>query len=230
MLPGFRQIIIILTPVILINMTNQSSVKIYAAIGAVISWLALLLQLYLIIINRLASVPETIIRYFSFFTILTNILVAISFTLVYLKGITPKSSFFTTPKVLTATGVYITIVGLIYNVILRFQWAPEGWAKLADELLHTLIPIGFIIFWLLFVPKQNIQWKNILPWLLYPLLYIIYTLLRGPSAKWYPYPFVDVINLGYNKVFINSAMVCTVFIFFSLLFVGIAKLVSKRSA
>jgi hypothetical protein len=204
-----------------------SSTKIYAAIGAAIGWFALLLQLWLIIANRVTSIPEAIIRYFSFFTILTNILVAISFTAVYLNGITDKGIFFTRPKTLTATAVYITIVGLIYNTILRFLWAPQGMQQLADELLHTIIPIGFIIFWLVFVPKQNIAWATVLPFTIYPLVYLVYTLLRGPLAQWYPYPFVDVKELGYPKVFINSAMVCAVFISFSLLFTGIAKMMRK---
>jgi hypothetical protein len=99
--------------------------------------------------------------------------------------------------------------------------------QLADELLHTIIPIGFIIFWLVFVPKQNIAWATVLPWTIYPLVYLVYTLLRGPLAQWYPYPFVDVKELGYPKVFINIAMVCAVFIFFSLLFTGIAKMMRK---
>ncbi|MEY2918314.1 MAG: hypothetical protein RIS73_2028 [Bacteroidota bacterium] len=204
-----------------------SSTKIYAAIGAAIGWFALLLQLWLIIANRVTSIPEAIIRYFSFFTILTNILVAISFTAIYLNGITDKGIFFTRPKTLTATAVYITIVGLIYNTILRFLWAPQGMQQLADELLHTIIPISFIIFWLVFIPKQNIAWATVLPWTIYPLVYLVYTLLRGPLAQWYPYPFVDVKELGYPKVFINSAMVCAVFISFSLLFTGIAKMMRK---
>jgi len=206
-----------------------SATKTWAAISAVTGWFALLLQLYLIIINRTASVPETIVRYFSYFTILTNIVVAISFTAVYIKGIAATGSFITKPKTLTATTVYITIVGLIYNLILRFQWAPQGWAKLADELLHSVIPVLFIVFWLQFVPKQNLQWKNILPWLLYPLVYLGYTLLRGYFVQWYPYPFTDVTTLGYSKVLLNSAMVCSTFIFFSLLFVGIAKITGRRS-
>jgi hypothetical protein len=206
-----------------------SATKTWAAIGAAVGWFALLLQLYLIIVNRTAALPETIVRYFSYFTILTNILLALSFTAVYKKGIAAPGSFLTKPKKLTATTVYITIVGLIYNIILRFQWAPQGWAKLADELLHSLIPVLFILFWLQFVPKQNLQWKNILPWLLYPLLYLCYTLLRGSFVQWYPYPFTDVNILGYTKVIINSAMICAAFIFFSLLFVGIAKIMSRRS-
>ena len=207
-----------------------SSTKIFAAIGAAVGWFALLLQLYLILVNRAASVPETIVRYFSFFTILTNILVAVSFTQVYLKGITATGSFFTNPKTLTATAVYITIVGLIYNVILRYQWAPAGWQKVDDELLHTVIPAAFIISRLKFVPKSTITWTKILPWLLYPLIYISYTLLRGRLAHWYPYPFVDVETLGYNKVFVNCIFVTLAFVVVALLFVGIAKMLSRRSA
>jgi hypothetical protein len=206
------------------------STKTFAAVAAAIGWIALILQLYLIIVNRTASISETLLRYFGFFTILTNILVAASLTMVYLKGISENGHFLTRPKTLTATAVYITIVGLVYNVILRFQWAPEGLAKIADELLHSLMPVLFIFFWIKFVPKQNIQWKNILPWLIYPLLYLIYSLVRGSFAQWYPYPFVDVTALGYSKVFVNSAMVTAAFLVVAVLFVGVAKVMSKRSA
>ncbi len=188
------------------------STKIFAAVAAVIGWIALILQLYLIIVNRTASIPETLLRYFGFFTILTNILVAVSLTMVYIKGISENGHFLTRPKTLTATAVYITIVGLIYNVILRFQWAPQGLAKLVDELLHSVIPVLFIFFWVKFVPKQNIQWKNILPWLIYPLVYLGYTLLRGSFAAWYPYPFINVTDLGYGKVLMNSVMVTVAFV------------------
>lgn len=208
----------------------SSSTKIVAAIAAVIGWIALVLQLYLIIVNRTASIPETLLRYFGFFTILTNIAVAVSCTLVYLKGISIKGHFLTRPKTLTATAVYITIVGLIYNLILRFQWAPQGLAKLVDELLHSVIPVLFIFFWVKFVPKQDIQWKNIPAWLIYPLLYLGYTLLRGSFVNWYPYPFINVPELGYSKALANSGMVTIVFIVIAALFTGIAKMMHKPSA
>lgn len=207
-----------------------SSAKTYAAIGAIIVWLSLLLQLYVIIQNRITDVPETIIRFFSYYTVLTNILIAVCFTMVYAKGIGEKSNFFARPNTLTATAVYICIVALTYNVILRFQWAPTGLTRVPDELLHLIIPVIYLIFWSKYVPKQNIQWKSILPWAIYPIVYLGYTLLRGPMAEWYPYPFIDVIKLGYTKVFINSAAVCAVFVVFSILFIGIAKGMSKRSA
>lgn len=208
----------------------SSPAKTVAAVVAIIGWAALILQLYLIIVNRTASIPETLLRYFGFFTILTNLLVAVSVTMVYRTGISAKGPFLTRPKTLTATAVYITVVGLIYNLILRFQWVPQGLAKLVDELLHSVVPVLFILFWLKFVPRQTIQWKNIPAWLIYPLLYLGYTLVRGSFANWYPYPFIDVSKLGYSKALVNSGMVTVVFIFIAALFTGIAKMMQKPSA
>lgn len=208
----------------------SSHLKTVAALVAIIGWAALILQLYLIIVNRTASIPETLLRYFGFFTILTNLLVAVSVTMVYRTGTSAKGPFLTRPKTLTATAVYITVVGLIYNLILRFQWVPQGLAKLVDELLHSVVPVLFILFWLKFVPRKTIQWKNIPAWLIYPLLYLGYTLVRGSFANWYPYPFIDVSKLGYSKALVNSGMVTVVFIFIAALFTGIAKMMQKPSA
>ncbi|MGG9960489.1 Pr6Pr family membrane protein [Ferruginibacter sp. SUN106] len=208
----------------------QSSTKTFAGIGAVIVWLSLLLQLYVAIQNRIAGIPETIVRFFSYFTVESNILLALCFTMVYKKGITDKGNFFARANTLTAAAVYICIVALTYNLILRFQWAPTGLTRVPDELLHLIIPVIYLVFWFKFVPKQNIQWSTILPWTIFPLVYLGYSLLRGPMAQWYPYPFLDVIKLGYSKVLINSAGVCAVFVAFAVLFIGIAKAMSKRSA
>src|SRR5947207_476625 len=96
--------------------------QLFLVIGALSGWFALVSQLYLIITNRVASVPETIVRYFSFFTILTNILVAFCFTTLLTKPISKHGVFLARPKTLAAVTVYITIVGIVYNTVLRFIW------------------------------------------------------------------------------------------------------------
>jgi hypothetical protein len=63
--------------------------KVMMFIGALIGWIALIGQFYLILENRVVSVPETIIRFFSFFTILTNIIVAVCYSI---QLITPASA------------------------------------------------------------------------------------------------------------------------------------------
>ena len=120
--------------------------------------------------------------------------------------------------------MYITIVGLVYNIILRSLWKPAGLQWIVDELLHSVIPLLFIVLWLFFVPKGKILWKSVLAWLLYPLFYLIFILICGPSSSFYPYPFIDVSKIGYNKMLINSAGMLLAFLVVSILFITLNRL------
>jgi hypothetical protein len=62
-----------------------------------------------------------------------------------------------------------------------------------------------------------------LPWLLYPFLYLIVILARGHISGFYPYPFVDVTQLGYPKVVVNSLWVVLVFVGIAVLLVKLSK-------
>ena len=208
---------------------KRAGVQIFSTIGAVMAWVAVILQLYLIIVNRTVSISETLLRFFTFFTILSNILVAVCFTVLALKPRIEGSGVFSGAGVLSAVTVYITIVGTVYQFVLRQIWDPQGLQKIVDELLHTVIPAYFILFWFLFARKFTLQWNQILPWLIFPLCYLIIILFRGALAGYYPYPFVNVTKLGYAKVFLNCGMVLIAFLFFSALLVAVAR-VSKKQA
>ena len=187
--------------------------------GTIAAWFAVVAQLYLIIVNRAASVSETIIRYFSFYTILTNILVAICFTISTTSPLSRWGRFFSRATTVTAIAVYITVVGLVYNFILRALWKPEGTQRLVDELLHSVIPALFIIYWSLFKDKGRLKYKNAFRWLAYPLVYILFVLFRGKLSGYYPYPFINVQNLGYDKVFLNCFFLFLAFLLISFVFI-----------
>jgi hypothetical protein len=203
--------------------------QLYLTIAAILTGLAVVVQFYLLIVNRVTAVPETIIRFFSYFTILTNILVAFCFTNLLVKPNFAPARFFSKPTTVTAIAVYITVVGIVYNIILRFAWNPRGLQMVADELLHLVIPVLFILYWLIFAPKARLQWKNVFPWLIYPVLYILFILIRGALSGFYPYPFIDVKKLGYSKVVLNSSGLFIGFLLLSLLFIAIAKMMSRHS-
>lgn len=207
----------------------QTGRKSFIIVGAFLGWLAIVVQFYLIIINKTASIPETVIRFFSFFTILTNILTALCFTYLLFKPGSKWGLFFSKPASLAAITVYIAVVGLIYNLILRFLWSPQGLQLIVDELLHSVVPVIFILYWFIYVPKSTLKWANIILWLLYPFIYCIYILIRGAISGFYPYPFIDVGIHGYNKVFLNIAGIVMVFIMLSVILVSIGKLNSARS-
>ena len=195
---------------------------------AIIVWFAVIAQYYLMMGNRIASISETTIRFFSFFTILTNSLVAIYFTIVIFKSKNGFAAIIDKPGALTAITVYITIVGLVYQIILRHLWHPTGLQLIVDELLHTLIPIMVIIYWYLYENKSLAKYKQIPKWLIYPLIYLTFILIRGKFSNFYPYPFVDVGNLGLSKVLINSGLLIALFSGLSAIFIRIGRAMKDR--
>jgi hypothetical protein len=197
--------------------------QLYIVIGAILGWLTIAAQFYLIICNRATTVIETIFRFFVFFTILTNILVAICYTSLWSRSAAGFNRFFSRPSTLTATTVYITVVGVVYNLLLRSLWKPEGLQLIVDELLHTVLPLLFIVFWWLFVPKDSLKWKSVFSWMIYPLVYILYVIIFGALTGFYPYPFTDVNKLGYARTLLNGAGLVVIFLLLSLLLVAVAK-------
>jgi len=211
------------------NINNRKVEQVYLAVGAALAWFAVAAQFYLILVNRVLPVFETIIKFFSYFTILTNIIVALCFTALLIKQDSKRGNFLSQPKVLTATAVYITVVGIVYNLVLRSVWNPQGLQLIVDELLHSFIPTLFVLYWWIFAPKNELQWKDALRWLLYPLTYFIYILIRGKFSGQYPYPFIDVGNLGYYTVYLNSGIVFVSILLISFLFIAVAKSRGERA-
>jgi hypothetical protein len=202
--------------------------KLFLLSIALLGWFSLIMQLVIIVQNRVLSLLATLNNYISFFTILTNTLVAVTATVILLKPASKLGLFLSKSTTLTATTIYILVVGAVYNLILRFIWEPKGMQMAVDELLHTIIPVLFLIYWFAFVRKDELQWKNVFPWMLYPFIYFIYIIVRGAICGRYPYPFVDVTVLGYPAVFTNSAILTVAFGVLSLLFIGLGKLLSRK--
>lgn len=177
-----------------------------ALIIAVLSWFALCAQTDLTIdrvLVRGMSVLDGFSRLSSYLTNLTILLSAISFSALALKGGNPVSRFFRQPQVSTAVVAYLVFVGIAYNLLLRQLWHPTGFRALVNESLHTIVPLMSMVYWIFFVPHFQPRWKNSLLWLIYPTAYLFVTLWRGGNSGFYPYPFLNVSNLGYPRVLLN---------------------------
>lgn len=172
-------------------------------------------------LNRQADIFETVIRFFSFFTILTNILVACYFTVQILN--IKSFRFLKTDTALTAITAFILIVGLVYQIVLRSIWEPTGWQMVIDELLHTILPTYVLVYWFFYVKLSSFNGQYLAMWLLYPFVYFVFVILRGHFSGFYPYPFIDVQELGYSKVFIIF-MVLSAFV---MMLVGILYLFAR---
>jgi hypothetical protein len=195
-----------------------------AALIALIAWLAFAAQTD-ITIGRLAArgygVLDALERMSSYLTNLTALLCAISFTCVALRPPTPLGRFFRAPTVVTAIVVYMVFVGLAYNLLLRHLGTPHGYRSLVNESLHSVLPVLCALYWLLFVPRFHLTIRRSLLWLVYPLAYIAVTMLRGSLSDFYPYPFINVLELGYERVLINEIMLVGAFVGLMALFIAI---------
>ncbi|WP_411736715.1 Pr6Pr family membrane protein [Pseudomonas sp. BF-R-01] len=196
----------------------------FVAVAAVLGWAGLSIQLYLIFYSRwtlVASLLGGLVSFFSYFTVLSNTLVATVLTCALTSRESAARRWFLQPGVSGAIAVSIAVVGLAYNILLRHLWHPEGWQWLADELMHDVMPLLFLAWWWLCVPKGTLRLRHIALWVIYPLLYFAYALLRGHLLAVYPYPFIDVDKLGYPQVFVNAGGLLAGFVVIALLVIAL---------
>ncbi len=200
--------------------------KVFLLLLVVIEWFALIAQLLLHLQTVPTGTGESLLLFFSYFTILTNILVAVYATVLLLMPEKNASGFFFKPSVQTAIALYIVVVGLIYNIILRQLWDSSGLQAVLHDLLHTLAPLLMLIYCWRWTNARTLRYSHIPGWLVYPAVYAVCVILRGHFAAWYPYPFLDALQLGYSKVAVNSAGLVLVFLVFSFLFAWLGKIKS----
>jgi hypothetical protein len=180
-----------------------------ASLIAVLAWVGFAAQSDITIgrmLFRGLGMIDGIERISAYLTNLTTLVVAISFSFVAMRARSAPGRFFRKPPVLTAVVVYIVFVGIAYNTLLRHLWTPYGYRALLNELLHTVVPLLCTLYWLLFVPRFHLLLRDCLFWLIYPVGYLLVTLWRGSETDFYPYPFINVSELGYERVLINALL------------------------
>ena len=126
---------------------------------ALLGWSGLAIQLDMVLLARWtsgASLLGGLVTYFSFFTILTNTLVATVLTYAADTRSSKGRAFFLQPWVSSGIGVSIIVVGVAYSLLLRNLWQPQVLHWLANELLHDVMPVLFTLYWWFCVPKGGI--------------------------------------------------------------------------
>lgn len=175
---------------------------------------ALTIQLVLILTGgpdpntgeTVATVGVTVrmIQTLSFFTIQSNILaLAAAITLV----IDPDRDGRVWRVVRLDALLGITITGLVFDLILIRYVHPSGWQLVATIGLHYIAPWATLLGWLLFGPRPRLDSRTIAWAFLWPIAWIAYTFIRGAIVHWYPYPFVDVAEIGYLAAFRNTGFI-----------------------
>ena len=79
------------------------------------------------------------------------------------------------------------------------------------------------------VPARVLCWRDV-PWLLlYPLVYLVYVFARGEMVGLYPYPFIDVLVLGYGAALLNSIGLFAAYALAAGVFVGLKSALARQA-
>lgn len=201
----------------------------YRALFACVGCFALVLQYALTIVgNTQQGAGELTLNFFSYFTIQTNIMVAIALAVPAFAPQSRTGQWLVRPDIRTAITLYIAVVGLVYHFLLAATWAPQGWSLLANNLLHYIMPSAFVLDWLMLTPKGQLRPSDPFRWLVVVGIYGVWTLLHGALAGWWPYWFVDVDTLGYGKAAAYFAGLLVFFLIVGWIMFGIDQLLGQR--
>ena len=150
-----------------------------------------------------------------YFTILTNGLVA-ALMLAETAGRRPGGNW------LTTAALNIAMVGLIYQTLLAPEVPFQGWNWLTDFLMHAAVPVGMVLWWVAFGPRQ-LRLAQVPLWLIWPFGYCLYALMRGAVEGRYPYFFLDVARFGAGQIALNILGLVALFGVFGLLFLALSR-------
>ncbi len=198
--------------------------KAWRILIAVIACVGPVLQ-YGLMIEGLALGPAALktVQFFSYFTILSNILAA---TVLTAPLVAPESRLAiwaeqSGPRAAIAT--YVTITAVIYHAILASQWHPQGLHLVADTILHTVTPLALLIDVALRGGEGEARWIAALKALAMPALYGLWTLAHGALSGFYPYPFMNVAKRGYPAVLVTMVAMSLTFALVAVIFVALLR-------
>jgi hypothetical protein len=208
---------------------STRSERIAAVVFACIGLFALGLELWLVLQASPAqglSWGRGTLRFFASFTIQANVLVVLMLLAFALR---PKIEEWTVhPFERSAIASYIAVVAVAYLLTLRDLRASQGAQWFADVLLHYLIPLGYLAFWLVVMRKAGLRWYDPLLWLIYPLFFLAFVLIHGRFTGFYPYPYIDVSKLGWGGMALNALGIMAVFLVSGYVVLVISRILARR--
>jgi len=180
----------------------------------VLATIAVVFQLYLVWqghavldeTNR-PSLGTRLERFVSYFTVLSNILVAV--TSLATAARVRETQLLRVLRLDALVGIAVT--GVVHWFFLRPILDLHGQDYVADKLLHMAVPLVVVVGWLIFGPRGWMSSRVLALSAIYPALYFAWTLIHGAIVDWYPYPFTDVNVHGYGVVILNGLGVVALF-------------------
>ena len=136
-------------------------------------------------------------NFFSYFTIQSNLIAVAAFLVSVAWWRTAPSEAW--ELVRGASVLHMTITFVVFAVLLSGTDVDTA-IPWVDTVLHRVMPLAVIADWLIDPPRHRIPFRTSLRWTTFPVIWLAYTMIRGPIVGWYPYPFMDPAGAGYASV------------------------------
>lgn len=195
---------------------------------AIVAGLGPALQYGLMVYDEtLVSAAVKSVEFFSYFTILSNMLAAAALTA---PLVAPASRFAawaeqSGPRAAIAT--YLTITAVVYHTMLAHQWNPQGLRYVSNAILHTVTPMAYLADLALRGGRGEARWIAAAKAMAFPALFGVWTLAHGALSDWYPYPFMNVVKRGYPAVVLTMVEMSLAFAAVALIFVALLRVRTK---
>lgn len=145
------------------------------------------------------------VNYFSYFTTLSNLVGGAALVVCVDRRIGRRSW---SGWLRGAAVLYLVITGVIYAVLLGGE--THTWVNWVQ---HRIMPVYMPLDWLLVAPAARLRfWRTLGGWLVFPIVYLAYTLAHGSATGWYPYKFLDLDTHPAATVWRNIAGVSAAFV------------------
>ena len=201
----------------------SANARAFAGLIAFVAWVGLVIQ-FSASTATLGSVEIAAWHLARFFTILTNIALAVTFT-----GVALGRPAFGGPGLVGGIMLAILLVGVVYSLLLAGTQVLTGGDRYANVVMHYAMPVLAPLFWLICVPKGHLRARDPAIWAAYPLAYLAYALVRGGSDGVYPYFFLDVGKFGWAAVISNAAGISAGFLLAGYLIVWLDRRLAKAA-
>ncbi len=156
------------------------------------------------------ALSERVVRFFGYFTVLSNLLVAGTSWAVALSGEPLETRLRRVLYVDALVGIAVT--GIVHWVVLRPLLSLDGADWWADKLLHVVVPLLAVVAWLAVGPRGRVRSGDVGWAVIPPVIWLVYTLVRGAVTGFYPYPFLNADAHGYPAVLVACAGVAALFL------------------
>lgn len=140
----------------------------------------------------LGSNPLAIANFFSYFTVQSAIIAVAVFAIGAIYALREKVDPLWLDMVRVLATAWVIVSGIVFAFILvegSLRGVPV-WAPWSSQLMHFWIPAYAVIDWLV-APGRKVPWKTTGFVLIFPVLWVAFTMVRGSFVYWYPYFFLD---------------------------------------